>query len=299
VAVGVLRDEHGRILLARRPPGAHQGGLWEFPGGKLHDGESVREALQRELHEEIGVRVGAAEPLIRVRHDYLDRCVLLDVWEITGYEGKVHGREGQPLEWAAPEHLRHYPLPPADRPIINALLMPNVYRVLAFQASPSAQGAGLSEMIGPTTGTLCLRLAEHSAVRRLALWKLAGSLATSQGVRLVVDLDIDLARQLGAAGVQLGTRHLRELRQRPVGEDFLLGALCQEPRDLLHAAELGMDYVLWGAPGGMRGSAWERLVPWLDGLALPVYVPGVGQSLEEVRAHGARGVFAEVAVEGC
>ena len=79
VAVGAVVDECGRVLVTRRPDHVHQGGLWEFPGGKLEPGEDLARGLERELREELGIRVGSSEPLIRVQHDYGDRCVLLDV----------------------------------------------------------------------------------------------------------------------------------------------------------------------------------------------------------------------------
>ncbi|RTZ80514.1 MAG: hypothetical protein DSZ01_02110, partial [Gammaproteobacteria bacterium] len=83
VAAGVLQDAAGRVLLARRPEGVHQGGLWEFPGGKVEPGESVRQALERELEEELGIGIKACRPLIRVGHRYADRNVVLDTWLVS------------------------------------------------------------------------------------------------------------------------------------------------------------------------------------------------------------------------
>ena len=97
VAVGIVADSAGAILIARRPDHAHQGGLWEFPGGKVEAAESVATALQRELHEELGIAVQAAEPWLQIRHAYPDKTVLLDVWRVTAWRGEPHGREGQPL----------------------------------------------------------------------------------------------------------------------------------------------------------------------------------------------------------
>eukprot|EP01137_Pigoraptor_chileana_P016793 Opistho-2@73895 len=96
VAAAVIRDDSGKILIARRADTQHQGGLWEFPGGKVEADESVECALARELQEELGIVVGAARPLIKVRHDYPDKQVLLDVWEVSSFSGEPHGAEGQP-----------------------------------------------------------------------------------------------------------------------------------------------------------------------------------------------------------
>lgn len=121
VAVGIIRDADGSILIARRPDHAHQGGLWEFPGGKVEAAESVETALRRELHEEIGIIVQMAEPWLQVRHAYVDKSVLLEVWRVTAWRGDPHGREGQPLAWVLPEKLGNFSFPAADAPIIACL----------------------------------------------------------------------------------------------------------------------------------------------------------------------------------
>jgi len=121
VAVGVLINADGAVLITRRPDHVHQGGLWEFPGGKVEEGESVITALQRELHEELGVTVLNTEPWLHIRHAYPDKTVLLDVWRVMAWQGEPHGREGQPLTWALPTILRTFAFPVADEPIIHAL----------------------------------------------------------------------------------------------------------------------------------------------------------------------------------
>lgn len=124
VAVGVLRDALGRVLIARRLEHTHQGGLWEFPGGKVEPGETVLQALVRELLEELGVEVQAARPLVEVRHDYPEKSVLLDVWEVTLFQGQAYGREGQPLRWVEIAELADYAFPVANQPILTALRQP-------------------------------------------------------------------------------------------------------------------------------------------------------------------------------
>ncbi len=121
VAVGIVADAAGAVLIARRPDHAHQGGLWEFPGGKVETDEAVEAALQRELHEELGITVQVAEPWLRVRHAYPDKTVLLDVWRVTAWDGEPRGREGQPLRWAAPARLADFAFPAADEPIVARL----------------------------------------------------------------------------------------------------------------------------------------------------------------------------------
>jgi 8-oxo-dGTP diphosphatase len=119
--VGIVTNARGEILITRRPDHAHQGGLWEFPGGKLESGEAARAGLIRELREELGIGVRAAQPLTTVRHVYPDKAVLLDVWQVQDYTGDPCGLEGQPLRWVAPRNLHARDFPAADAPIIEAL----------------------------------------------------------------------------------------------------------------------------------------------------------------------------------
>jgi len=123
VAAGVLIDGAGRVLIACRPAGKHMAGGWEFPGGKLADGETPLQALERELREEIGIEVLSAEPLLAYRHVYPERVVLLDVWLVSRYAGEPRALEGQPLRWVAVEGLLDAGLLEADRPVVEALRM--------------------------------------------------------------------------------------------------------------------------------------------------------------------------------
>ena len=129
VAAAVIVNACGEVLVSRRNARAHQGGLWEFPGGKLEADEDVYAALCRELHEELGIEVDAARPLIRIPYRYPDKSVLLDVWRVTAFRGEAHGREGQPVQWVAPEQLPSLEFPAANQPIVTAARLPDRYLV--------------------------------------------------------------------------------------------------------------------------------------------------------------------------
>jgi 8-oxo-dGTP diphosphatase len=118
VAVGVIVDAEQRLLIALRPAESHQGGLWEFPGGKLEQGETVQQALARELHEELGIQASSYRRLLEVQHDYGDKAVLLDVWWVDGFSGQLEGREGQPIKWVRADQLVDYRFPEANQPIV-------------------------------------------------------------------------------------------------------------------------------------------------------------------------------------
>jgi 8-oxo-dGTP diphosphatase len=122
VVVGLLEDPEGRVLINQRLPGKPLGGCWEFPGGKRRVSETPWEALCRELDEELGIEVLAAERFLELCHDYPERRVRLDVWRIGAYRGRPMPREGQPLAWVGPQELGHFDFLAADGPIVEALL---------------------------------------------------------------------------------------------------------------------------------------------------------------------------------
>jgi 8-oxo-dGTP diphosphatase len=121
VVAAALYDAHGHVLIADRPQGRHMAGRWEFPGGKVAPGEGEREALARELQEELGITMRAARPCMRLRHQYPDREVELSLWIVTAFEGEPQPRDGQRLKWVAPARLAEEDMLEADQPFIAAL----------------------------------------------------------------------------------------------------------------------------------------------------------------------------------
>ena len=121
VAAGILRDSYGRVLIAERVGGGPFQGMWEFPGGKIGDGESAVEALARELAEELGIGLGNTEHFMFLEHDYADRSVAIDFFLVQCWKGEPSGLEGQQLRWVDATGLADHNLLPADVPVIEAL----------------------------------------------------------------------------------------------------------------------------------------------------------------------------------
>jgi len=122
VAVALI-DADGRVLLAQRPEGKSMAGLWEFPGGKVHDGETPEAALIRELKEELGIDVTASclAPFAFASHGYADFHLLMPLYVCRKWQGSVAPREGQQVAWVRPARLADYAMPPADKPLVAML----------------------------------------------------------------------------------------------------------------------------------------------------------------------------------
>ncbi|MDG0969871.1 MAG: 8-oxo-dGTP diphosphatase MutT [Porticoccaceae bacterium] len=124
VVAGVIYDgrDESTLLISRRGEHLHQGGFWEFPGGKIEVFETQRQALCRELKEELDIAVTAAEPLMVVEHDYGDKKVVLNIWSVSAFNGTAKGLEGQQIRWVHVSTLQEYQFPAANMPILERLL---------------------------------------------------------------------------------------------------------------------------------------------------------------------------------
>lgn len=301
VAAGALVDRAGRVLIAQRPARAHQGGLWEFPGGKLEAGESVQAALARELHEELGIVVRRARPLIAVEHAYADKTVRLDVWRIEDWSGVPHGREGQPLAWCDPQALDPVAFPAADVPVLAALRLPPMYLVTGEPAQePEVFLARLDAALARGVRLVQLRAKALPAGALAPLCAAALQRCRAAGARLLLNGTPALAMQLGADGVHLDARALAACDRRPLPADRLLAASCHDAHELAQARRIGCDFAVLGplAATATHPEAeplgWARFAALVRTAGLPVYaLGGLGPAdLDAAWAAGAQGVAA-------
>ncbi|MCZ8062362.1 Nudix family hydrolase [Silanimonas sp.] len=308
VVAGVLRDAQGRVLLARRPAGKADAGLWEFPGGKVEPGETALDALRRELNEELGVRVLDGAPLIRVpvasTDDGAPIRLHLDTWGITAYSGDPVAHEHDALAWVALEALDSYPMPPADRPVVAALREPD--RVLVTPEPGDGLEAEARWLAVADTALanglprMHLRLADTAQRRRLA-FELAGR-CRAAGAGLWVHGDDALATELGVGlhwrASQLRSPEATALTRRHREAGGRVCAAVHDADELALAETLGVDDLLLGpvkptaTHPGQLGLGWEAFERLRARTALPVYaLGGVGPAdLVEARRHGAQGV---------
>jgi len=244
VVAAVIRRDDGRLLLGRRPAHVEQGDLWEFPGGKRQPGESRLQALARELHEELGIEIERAVPLLRIPHDYPARRVLLDVFVVDRWRGEAHGREGQDVRWVAPMALDAHAFPAANRPIVTAARLPRLCVVTPEPASSETESfiAALDACLGRGASLIQLRAPALSSTAYRSLAVAALARCRAHRARLLLNAEPALAVELEADGAHLNARRLAATATRPVPRSMLLSASCHDADELAHARRIGVDF---------------------------------------------------------
>jgi 8-oxo-dGTP diphosphatase len=297
VVAAVLRDARGRILLARRTAGRDLAGAWEFPGGKVEPGETALQALDRELHEELGIRVLAAEPLILVPQAYPAKRIVLDVYTVTAFEGTPRGRERQALAWSPLEKLSSYPMPPADRPVVAALTTPGRYLISADAPERAPFLARLDRALAAGVRRVQLRARGLSAPALAELARDAGQRCRTRGADLLVNGEPGLAADLGL-GLHLRSSQLMSLDRRPLPVGQTVAASCHNAEELAQAERLELDFVVLGPVRATESHpeatplGWEGFSALREGVSLPIYALGGMKTadLAKARRHGGQGV---------
>jgi len=299
VAVAIVVNSEGEILISRRPEGVHLEGFWEFPGGKLEQDETVFTAIQRELAEETGIQIKSGRQLIKVLHEYPEKTVKLDTWLIKDWSGLAEGLEGQEVRWVGRNELINYKFPEADRPIISALNLPSVYQI-----SPEPD-YDLEEFLKKVEACLQndtklfqLRAKNLSSSSLKKLSEPIKKLCEKYHARWLINGESQDVERFNADGVHLSSERLMALTTRPLSDEFLVGASCHNTEELEHAERMGVDFAVLSpvnktlshpelSPLGLN--KFKQLI---EGINIPIYALG-GMShadLESVWEFGAQGV---------
>lgn len=301
VAAAVLLRGAGsqlEFLLAQRPPGKVYAGYWEFPGGKVEAGETPREALLRELQEELGIDAGDPTPWLTREFDYPHAFVRLHFFRITRWRGTIAPIEHSGFAWCradAPPSVS--PVLPANTPILAALALPTVCAITCAELNGVEEELERLEralenglrLVQVRDKTLPPEVREQFAQRVLAA-------ARRGGARVLINGDAALAERLGADGVHLPAAALRAATVRPALP--LVGASCHDDEELRLASALGADFALLGpvlptaTHAGAAPLGWDGFARLAVGRPLPVFALGGMRSglLDEAKAHGAHGI---------
>ncbi|WP_083264704.1 Nudix family hydrolase [Pseudohongiella acticola] len=306
VAVGVILDSIGQVLVARRAEQQHLGGLWEFPGGKLEPGETVHTALCRELKEELDIEVEHSRPLCRIEHNYPGKAVLLDVWIVDRFKGTPRGIEHQPLRWLPTAQLDPAEFPQANRLIIRRLQLSDRLAIIDLPAA----NINLPPQL-PVTDVLlrlrCWQKDQYSAYLTAVRQTIQAWGDNSPGI--ILDLSAaslagngfvseELCQLPGLKGLHVHGGLLQTLSERPVPEHLLLGVSCHDQHELELAAKVDADYALLSPVKAtathpdVRPLGWDRFQSLAQHSTVPVYALGGMQASDLITAHshGGRGI---------
>jgi 8-oxo-dGTP diphosphatase len=301
VVAGVITDPRGRILLARRTEGRDLAGLWEFPGGKREPDESPEAALVRELREELGIEAEPGPVLIAVPQQYPHKRLRLDVRRIESWRGSPKGLDGQALAWVPVHKLPSYAMPPADRPVVAALLQPDRYLVTPDPGDDGAAWlAAIERALAGGVTRLHLRAAPRiDAGRWQGLVGAAVALVRAAGAEVFVNGDPDLARTFGV-GLHLRSAQLAGFDPDAWPAALPLAASCHDRVELHHAERIGCAFAVLGplhptpTHPGATGMGWPGFSTLRESVSLPLYaIGGLGpDDIAHARSHGAQGIAA-------
>ena len=296
-AVGVIQRQDGAVLLGERPAGKPWAGYWEFPGGKIEENETPARALMRELHEELGITVTEMEPWLTRVYAYPEKTVKLHFFRVLAWLGEPHGREGQQLSWQQPRQVRVQPMLPANQPIMQALILPDVYAITNL-AEMGEQTFFNQLQLALANGLKLIQIREKQ-LQPAALQTFSERvihLAHAHSAKVLLNANAELVRELGADGVHLPAHQLLELRQRP--DDMLCAASCHNLAELEKAATLGLDFVVLSPVNATLSHSdaiplgWQAWGQMIADYPLPVYALG-GVRIDDKKTavqHGAHGI---------
>ena len=238
VAAAVLRDAQGRLLLSQRPEGKHLAGLWEFPGGKRESGESIHDALARELREELGIEVAESKPLLSLTHHYPEKSVRLLIRTVDQFLGTARGCEGQRVGWFDLAAARSLPMPAADRPILNLLSLDPRLLIVSGHTSASLEPIvnEWQRCLDAGFRLLLLRPQGLNETEFEDLAKQCGHRAQKAGARWLLEGRPGQVQALGADGVHLSPDDYTQYKERPIAADQILAVSCRDQEDLQRAA---------------------------------------------------------------
>lgn len=297
VAAAVIQRRDNTFLLAQRPPDKIWAGYWEFPGGKVEPGETPYHALVRELKEELGITVQTAYPWLTRVFTYPHATVRLNFFRVTEWDGEPHPHEGQEFSWQRVPDVSANPVLPANAPILRALELPALYAISNVQELGEQDFMRRLE-VALQNGLKMVQLREkqysRDDLRTLALRMLP--LMRRHNALLILNADIELAREVGADGVQLTAAQLQELRERP--DVLWCAASCHNAEDLRRAEALGCDFALLSpvlatqSHPGAPHLGWDDFKGAAAGSSIPVYaLGGLTQSdMQQAWRHGAHGI---------
>lgn len=300
VAVAVIRNNQQQVLLSFRAKKKHQGGLWEFPGGKVEQDETVVQALNRELEEELGISVVQSNPLIQIRHAYPDLTVLLDVHEVIAFTGEPEGKEGQPIRWVATTELAEYEFPAANVPIVQAVQLPKLYAITPSGLTDDQLLTGVSQLLASGIKLIQWRDLERDLSSYQTLINPLLKLCQQSQAQLAIKASQAPWQRYPQVIWHLTSHQLQTLEKQAFEKIGLLAASCHNLVELELAAKLGVDFVTLSpvlptaTHPTVNALGWQAAQALMAQSNMPVFVLGglTPADLTQAQKSGAQGVAA-------
>lgn len=267
VVIGIVHNNNHEVLVSRRKKNTHLPGMLEFPGGKTEDNELAFDTLKREFKEELGIHVLRAAPLIQIPFHYTDRCLLLDVFNIQEYSGKVSANEGQELFWQSIESLSDIGFPAANFGIIRALRFPKHFPITPDCLEEKSFLNHFENVISRNDSKI-IQLRAH-ALSNSAYSKLAMQcfdLCNQYKTKLVLNRELECIENLNFSGLHLTSKNLLKLEKRPLGANHIIGASCHDVKEVEKANTLKLDYIYIGPVLDKAENRKAKTLGW-DGFA--------------------------------
>jgi len=304
VAVAVTENDDGQFLIAKRPKNLHQGGLWEFPGGKVEKNEPVFQALKRELFEEVNISISHATPIIRIPFAYEDKTVLLDVWRVNEFSGKAFGKEGQQISWIEKGDFSLYQFPLANKAIINAIQLPDKYMI-----SGEFKNKGmLLEYIqsGLKQGIKLIQFRAHHLDETLyfELAKEIYQLCVKSNAKLLLNTSLVKYKKYRAQkfshGLHLSSKEVKYFLPSELDDKLLIATSVHNQEELSLAESKKVDFCVLSPVNKTLSHpdslplGWEKFKQLTEQAAIPVYaLGGMGEDdLMLAKEHGGQGICA-------
>ena len=300
IAIGVIENSQGQVLVAKRPEGVHLEGCWEFPGGKVESQESFKMALRRELAEEVGINIGATTKLIEFQHQYEDRHLHFQVFKVLNFIGEVRAKEAQPLQWVDRSKLNTLNFPTANKAILDALAMPQQYMIADQEVFKRNIFSVVQTQLRAGVSLIQYRASKTKKVDYISVAKDLRDLCAQHDAMLVCNCDLAWADDIKPHGIHLNSKRLAEAHSQDKinARDKYFSASCHTDVEVRMANQLGVKCVLIGPVEYTQSHPQARSLGWNSFSQLcfqanmPVYALG-GLMVSDVQnaiVHGGQGM---------
>ncbi len=304
VAVAVIQNNSGEYLIAKRPQETHQGGLWEFPGGKVENNESVLDALKREVLEEVGLTFKETEPIIQIHHNYADKAVFLDVFRVKGITGDAFGKEGQNVCWISEGEFSLYQFPAANLPIIKALQLPDKYMITGEFTDETDLLTRIDAAL--TSGIRLIQFRAHhlSESMYFDFAKKIHRVCESYHAKLILNTSLSKYRKNQAHtyshGLHFTSKEIKQYNPDEFKPEGLISTSIHNKKEAMVAGEKSVDFAVL-SPVNITIShpesiplGWDKFEQLTKEAFIPVYALG-GMNITDLsiaKKNGAQGIAA-------